>query len=88
MTGTKFKRAIIGILCGILAMTVTMLLWNWWITPLYMGVGREVVVGMLFPIFLPFNLVKGAINGAIAVLLYKPLIRALRKARLLPESRS
>ena len=64
-----------------------MLLWNYLITPIYMGMDREeIVVPMLIPVFLPFNLVKGGLNMALILLLYKPVVTALRKARLVPES--
>ena len=53
-----------------------------------MGIDRSVVVSMLLPTFLPFNLLKGAINAALTILLYKPIITALRKARMIPESSS
>ncbi len=81
----SMRGALIGLVLGILSMTVTMLLWNWLITPLYMKVDRAVVVGMLVPVFLPFNLVKGGINAALAMLLYKPVVTALRRAHLLPD---
>ena len=84
----KHKRtlagAVTGLALGSVAMVVVMLLWNWLITPLYMGVNREAVVGMLVPIFLPFNAVKALLNSALVLCLYKPLITALRKARLVP----
>ena len=52
-----------------------------------MGMDREeIVVPMLIPVFLPFNLVKGGLNMALILLLYKPVVTALRKARLVPES--
>ena len=41
---------------------------------------------MLVPVFLPFNLVKGGMNMAATLLLYKPVVGALRHARLVPES--
>lgn len=84
----SMKGAIIGLVAGILCMTAIMLLWNWLITPLYMKVGREVVVSMLVPVFLPFNLVKGGINATLAMLLYKPIVTALRKAHFVEESAS
>lgn len=84
----KFSSAIIGLVVGALCMTCIMLLWNWLITPLYMGVPREVVVAMLIPTFLPFNLIKGGLNAAATILLYKPIITALRKARLVEASTS
>ncbi len=81
----SMKGAVIGLIAGVLCMTVIMLLWNWLITPLYMHVDRSVVVGMLIPTFLPFNLVKGGINATLAMLLYKPIVTALRKANLVEE---
>jgi len=81
----KFSGAVIGMIIGTLSMTAVMLLWNWLITPLYMGVPRPAVVAMLLPVFLPFNLLKGAINAAVTILLYKPIVTALRKARLVGE---
>lgn len=80
--------AVIGLITGALAMTAVMLLWNWLITPIYMGLPREAVVAMLLPIFAPFNLIKGGINAAVILLLYKPLVGALRKARLIPPTQS
>ena len=78
----SMKEAIIALVAGVLCMTAVMLLWNWLITPLYMKVPREVVVSMLIPTFLPFNLVKGGINATLAMLLYKPVVTALRRAHL------
>lgn len=76
----------IGLISGCVTMVVVMLLWNYCITPIYMGYPREVVAGMLIPVFLPFNLIKGALNAALTFLLYKPVVQGLRKARLLPPS--
>jgi len=75
--------AIIGLTAGTLCMTAIMLLWNYLITPIYMGYPREAVAAMLIPIFLPFNLIKGAINAGITMLLYKPIVTALRKSGLI-----
>ena len=60
-----------------------MLLWNYLITPLYMGLTREAVAAMLLPVFLPYNLLKCAMNAALTMLIYKPLVNALRRANLL-----
>ena len=66
-----------------------MVLWNYLITPLYMtGFSRSDIAAMLVPIFLPFNLVKGGLNMALILVLYKPIVTALRKARLVPESQT
>ena len=82
------KGAIVGLALGVAALVIVMLLWNYLITPIYMKIPRDVVVSMLPTVFLPFNLVKGGLNMAVILLLYKPVVTALRKAKLLPESRS
>ena len=79
-----WSNAVAGLLLGVVCMTGMMLLWNTFLTPLYMGMPRQAVVDMLLPVFLPFNLLKGGINAAVTLLLYKPLVRALRGAKLLP----
>jgi len=78
------RGAALGLGLGVVLMTALMLAWNYIVTPLYMGVPRSVVVGMLLPTFLPFNLVKGGLNAGITMLLYKPLSRTLKRAGLLP----
>ncbi len=80
------KNAILGLIVGIVLMAVVMLLWNYLITPIYMKAPREQIVGLLIPIFLPFNLIKGGINATLTMLLYKPIVNALRKAKLVEPS--
>ena len=80
------KGAVIGLAIGIVSMTAVMILWNYLITPIYQGVPRSVIAGMLVPVFLPFNFVKGTLNAALTMLLYKPVVETLRKARLAPQS--
>lgn len=75
--------AVIGLLCGWGCMVSVMLLWNYLIAPIYMGYPREAIVELLIPIFLPFNLIKGGLNASTTMLLYKPIITALRHSRLL-----
>ena len=74
--------AVLGLSLGIVALVAVMLLWNYLITPVYQNVPREVVVGMLPTVFFPFNLAKGGMNMAATLLLYKPIVTALRKAGL------
>lgn len=81
--------AVIGLACGTVALAAVMTLWNWLITPLYMvEVTREQIAGMLIPVFLPFNLIKGGMNMAVTLLLYKPVVGALRSAHLIAPSTS
>ncbi len=71
--------AITGLCCGWGCMVAVMLLWNYLIAPIYMGCSREEIVGLLFTAFLPFNLIKGGLNTAFTMLLYKPVITVLRR---------
>ena len=81
----NLKGAIIGLVSGVVTMIIVMLLWNYILTPLYMGYPREAVAKMLPTVFLPFNALKGGLNAALTMLLYKPVITALRAARLVPK---
>lgn len=82
----SMKGAILSLVAGVLCMSIVMVLWNYLITPLYMGVPRDVVVSMLLPVFLPFNLLKGGINATLTLLLYKPIVTALYRAHLVEAS--
>ena len=82
------KSAVIGLSIGVVCMIICMLLWNYIITPLYMNVDRSVVVSMMLPVFLPFNLTKGGMNACIALLLYKPVVTTLRATGLVAPSAS
>ena len=83
----KFKRtfngAIIGLFSSVGATTAVMLLMNILLTPIYQGVPRSVVISMLPTLFLPFNFAKTLLNAAIVMLIYKPVVIALRKARII-----
>ena len=80
------KGAIGGLAAAVVSMTAMMCLWNYIITPFYMGQPREVVAAMLPTLFLPFNLVKGTINAGLTLLLYKPIVTALRRVNLVEPS--
>lgn len=80
--------AIEGLALGVVCLVGVMLLWNYLITPIYQGVPRDVVAAMLPTVFLPFNLVKGGLNMAATLLLYKPVVSALRKTGLVAPSKS
>lgn len=86
----KKKRTLfgagLGLTMGCLVMVSIMLLWNYCVTPIYMGYPREAVVKLILPAFLPFNLIKGGLNAAFTFLLYKPVVISLRSARLLPNA--
>ncbi len=72
------KSAIFGLILGTILTIITMLLWNYIITPIYTGVSRDVVAQMIPTAILPFNLIKYSINAALVLLLYKPIIHRLK----------
>lgn len=79
----NFSGIIIGLLAGTLMLTAGMMLWNYIITPIYQGWPRDKVAEMLLPIFMPFNLIKGGINSAILIGLYKPILMIAKRMGLL-----
>lgn len=70
-----FAGAAAGLLCGWGCMVAVMLFWNYLVAPVYMGCSREEVAKLLLPAFLPFNLIKGGMNAAITLLLYRSVVR-------------
>lgn len=82
-TGVGSRLAGVGM--GVVCTTAVMLLWNYIVSPLYMGVGRQEIVPLLVTAFLPFNLIKGTINASLTMILFSPIEKALNKARLVPD---
>ncbi|MCL2171133.1 MAG: ECF transporter S component [Defluviitaleaceae bacterium] len=85
------QGAIIGLIAATLAMTAVMMLWNYFLTPIFLDQPREQVARLLVPGFMPFNLFSGTLNSAIILLIYKPISRAISFSGLMatsqPESR-
>ena len=82
------KGAIAGLASAVVVLVVVMLAWNYFLTPIYQQIPREAVADMLPTVFLPFNAVKGGLNMTATLLVYKPVVDALRRAKLIPESTS
>lgn len=82
----SMKGSVLGLVLGTLCVTAMMCLWNYIVTPFYMGMPRATVAALIPTVFLPFNLIKGGINAGLTLVLYKPLITALRKANLVPST--
>ena len=83
------KGAVLGLGLGVVCLVAVMLLWNYLITPLYMtGFSRADIAALLPTLFLPFNLAKGGMNMAATLLLYAPVVTAMRKAGVVPPSQS
>lgn len=84
----RLSGAVLGLFCGLGCQTAVMMLWNYLIAPVYMGYPREAVAALLLPAFLPFNLMKGGLNAAITLLLYKPAVTVLRRSNLIESGAS
>lgn len=84
----KLSAAFWGLGVAVIATTAVMILMNIVITPIYVHQPREAVISLIPTILLPFNLTKSVLNAGIVLALYKPLITALRAAKLLPASTS
>ncbi len=85
----KFKRNFTGaILAGILtiiSVTAVMITANIFITPYYLKMPTEVVLDMIIPVLLPFNLFKSVLNSSLMLLIYKPFTNVLKKNKLLEQ---
>ena len=77
--------AIIGLFLAVTVYTSLMVPLNLLITPLYTGQPVSAVIGLLKPLLVPFNFAKSVLNAAVVLLLYKPIITALRSAKLVRE---
>lgn len=82
--------ALIGFVSAVIATTGVMLVLNIFVTPYYLirfGMPLEVaqseVMRMLMITLMPFNLAKALMNSALAMLLYKPTLMAMKRAGLL-----
>ena len=65
---------IFGAVVGIISAVVIALILNYFVTPIYMKVPTEAVVGLILPALLPFNLLQYSLNSFLALALY-PLVR-------------
>ncbi len=76
--------AALALALGGLTMIIMMIPLNLIFTVRFMGAPREMVVGMLAPVIIPFNAIKALLNGGITFLLYKTIARILRLERKSP----
>ncbi len=82
---STLRGAALGLAAGGAAMVCVMLLWNYIVTPLYLGYSRQAVAELLLPVFLPFNLLKAGLNSSLTLLLCRPVLLVLARAHLLPQ---
>ena len=84
--------AIISFTAAIVATTGVMLLLNTFVTPIYLAsplvgmppeAATSMVRGLLAKVLLPFNFAKALLNAAVAIMLYKPILSALSKSKII-----
>lgn len=80
------KGAFLGLGIGTVCSVLSMLLWNYIVTPIYFGMPREAVVSILVPGILPFNLLKCGLNTGLTLFLYKPIVGVFRRTSLVEHS--
>ena len=82
----KFKRsikgAVIGLTAAVFVTTAVMMILNLLITPIYTGQTTAEIASAIPTLLFPFNLTKSVLNMALVLILYKPVSRALKAARL------
>lgn len=80
--------ALFSLGCSVVITTATMMGFNLLITPLFMRTTTQQVLQMIPTLLLPFNLTKSVLNAALVLVLYKPMVTALRRTRLMATTRS
>lgn len=76
----SLRGGITGLVFGSVCTVLTMIVLNYLLTPLYTGMPREAVAELLIPAILPFNTIKCILNSALAMIIYKPVVKILRRS--------
>lgn len=70
----------LGLVLGTVCTVSAMMILNYLLTPIYTGMPRETVASLLIPAILPFNVIKCILNSALVMLIYKPIVKILRRS--------
>ena len=81
----NIKGACIALGAGVICSVATMMVLNYFLTPIYMGVTRQMVVDLMIPALLPFNAIKYVLNASLTLIIYKPFVKILRRANLIEK---
>lgn len=88
----KYRRKLSGALIALgtasFVYVAVMMVANLLITPLYMGVSRDAVKALIPTMLLPFNIAKALMNSALAMLIYKPVSKLVRRLGFAKPSKS
>ena len=77
--GKSLKRAIIALVVGVVIQTVLMAGMNLVFTPIFMKTPLDVVLKMMIPTIIPFNLIKAGVNAFVTFFIYKFVSKAVNK---------
>ena len=78
--------SVLGLVSAVCATTAVMLLANLLITPHYIGADMATVAALIPKLLLPFNFMKSVLNASLVMILYKPIVTALRRAKMVKAS--
>lgn len=68
-----FVGAIVALVVGTIFAVAGSVVGNLIITPGWLGVPVDAVIAMIWPILVPFNLLKGIINSVLTLIIYKSI---------------
>ena len=68
-----YKGAITGLVASTACLVVGAILANMFIDPLFYGIPFDVVMGLILPAILPFNIIKGVVVSLLTALVYKSI---------------
>ncbi len=75
------KGAILALVVGVICHIAAAIVGNLIITPLWMGVPVDVVIAMILPILLPFNLLKAVLNSILTLVVYKAISNLIKPTK-------
>ena len=76
-----FLSMLAGTIAGLFATVLIMTGWNYFITPIYMGIDRAFFTEMYLRPVVLFNIIKVTINGAFSLALYVPAERLVKRLK-------
>lgn len=74
----SIKGGIVGLVIGMVSATAVMVLLNVLLDPPFYGYELSMVIGLIMPVLVPFNLMKTGINAVLCILVYKPISNVVR----------
>ena len=81
----NIKGAVLGLVSAIFVNTAVMIAMNLFVTPFYMHAPIQEVAKMIPALLLPFNFTKSILNASLVLILYKPVSRAIKAAKVVRD---